>query len=320
MPFEIGTFSGSEKDSCRIYRQEWRIALINQLRITCSDIHAEGLLGFALSATEYSKFENPSTFVPKVRPGNNFAMQGLEASEYRSQQGALMDAKAAIHAALGRQAKECIADNGILPNDLRTIIERLDQHYFIVTQEELSSVERELSQPYSTTKDFRSLLADHRRAHKVFADVNQPMREGEKLRYLVNAISHIADLSTLVTSFYQNYPNVADQRFDTLAATVTSYMSNRPTAVQSNAYANAATVDSMNKLNKLVSDLTERVEALQKELVAEKRKSRSGGKRSARKEGYCWTHGRCGHSSSECFTKAEGHQNDATLENKKGGK
>ena len=34
---------------------------------------------------------------------------------------------------------------------------------------------------------------------------------------------------------------------------------------------------------------------------------------------YCWTHGACGHGSSECRNKAEGHQDTATFQNKMNG-
>ena len=34
---------------------------------------------------------------------------------------------------------------------------------------------------------------------------------------------------------------------------------------------------------------------------------------------YCWSHGGCAHSSSECNAKKEGHKNNATFDNKMGG-
>jgi hypothetical protein len=34
---------------------------------------------------------------------------------------------------------------------------------------------------------------------------------------------------------------------------------------------------------------------------------------------YCWTHGACAHSSSECTSKADNHQDAATFANKMGG-
>ena len=39
----------------------------------------------------------------------------------------------------------------------------------------------------------------------------------------------------------------------------------------------------------------------------------------ARINKYCWTHGRCNHTSNSCESKAPGHQNEATMENKIGG-
>ena len=34
---------------------------------------------------------------------------------------------------------------------------------------------------------------------------------------------------------------------------------------------------------------------------------------------YCWTHGNCLHSGTECESKAEGHINGATYENRQNG-
>jgi hypothetical protein len=47
-----------------------------------------------------------------------------------------------------------------------------------------------------------------------------------------------------------------------------------------------------------------------------------GGRENARPRNtsiYCWTHGDCGHPSVECLDKLNGHQNNATFQNKKGG-
>ena len=34
---------------------------------------------------------------------------------------------------------------------------------------------------------------------------------------------------------------------------------------------------------------------------------------------YCWTHGGCAHNSNECTVKAEGHDDEATFADKRGG-
>ena len=39
----------------------------------------------------------------------------------------------------------------------------------------------------------------------------------------------------------------------------------------------------------------------------------------ARINKYCWTHGRCNHTSNACESKAPGHKNEATMDNKFGG-
>lgn len=41
--------------------------------------------------------------------------------------------------------------------------------------------------------------------------------------------------------------------------------------------------------------------------------------RTRRQRKYCWTHGGCGHSSSACKNKAQGHIDSATFQNKQGG-
>ena len=46
---------------------------------------------------------------------------------------------------------------------------------------------------------------------------------------------------------------------------------------------------------------------------------RPGKKRKRTVSKYCWTHGACAHSSRECRSKATGHKDDATFENRMGG-
>ena len=41
--------------------------------------------------------------------------------------------------------------------------------------------------------------------------------------------------------------------------------------------------------------------------------------RNPRRKFYCWTHGACCHKSSDCRNKKDGHQDDATFNNKKNG-
>ena len=50
------------------------------------------------------------------------------------------------------------------------------------------------------------------------------------------------------------------------------------------------------------------------------RRGRGGrGNDNGRERKYCWTHGLCSHNGRECSNPAQGHQQDATLENRMGG-
>ena len=45
----------------------------------------------------------------------------------------------------------------------------------------------------------------------------------------------------------------------------------------------------------------------------------SNAPKNPRRKLYCWSHGACGHKSSDCRNKKDGHQDDATFTNKKSG-
>ena len=49
-------------------------------------------------------------------------------------------------------------------------------------------------------------------------------------------------------------------------------------------------------------------------------RNRRGGRGGGRRERkYCWTHGLCAHNGRECQAPAQGHQAEATLENRMDG-
>ena len=45
----------------------------------------------------------------------------------------------------------------------------------------------------------------------------------------------------------------------------------------------------------------------------------SNNQRNPNQQLYCWHHGACNHRSKDCRNKGEGHQDDATFENRMGG-
>ena len=78
--------------------------------------------------------------------------------------------------------------------------------------------------------------------------------------------------------------------------------------------------------NSIISDVTiqtmqQQIQMMQK--MMEMMQQNAIGKKKPRKRQvltkYCHTYGLCNHTSPECRTPAEGHQNDATLQNRMGG-
>ena len=58
------------------------------------------------------------------------------------------------------------------------------------------------------------------------------------------------------------------------------------------------------------------------DMIAEKENVNPNKKRTnyaPRKWNYCWTHGACDHSSKDCKFKEEGHEDNATHEDRKAG-
>ena len=76
--------------------------------------------------------------------------------------------------------------------------------------------------------------------------------------------------------------------------------------------ANAITIKS---LQQKIKDLKDIVSKLTKNQTQNQVTLRT--KKKPRK--YCWTHGWCAHAGTECQTKADGHKDEATLQDKMGG-
>ena len=105
-------------------------------------------------------------------------------------------------------------------------------------------------------------------------------------------------------------------------------------AIQNMANATMADRDTMSNLTATINTLTQQLAqtnlrlneslALTAKLQADMQILKaSGGKKTAAvaRDKYCWTHGiKCGHSSKECNKKAAGHQDEATEEDKMGGR
>jgi hypothetical protein len=71
--------------------------------------------------------------------------------------------------------------------------------------------------------------------------------------------------------------------------------------------------------------LLEMMKQMQSEITELKKNKTTGGTFSGSNKPpfvakYCWSHGACGHTSKECTKKKDGHNDDATFKDKKGGR
>ena len=83
-----------------------------------------------------------------------------------------------------------------------------------------------------------------------------------------------------------------------------------------------ATVSNQTALISAIQDLQSQIRdlaAINNSISNNRSTNNSNRWRRQNRSKYCWTHGACAHSSRECNSPAEGHQNEATFEDKMGG-
>ena len=135
-------------------------------------------------------------------------------------------------------------------------------------------------------------------------------RDLKKVRALTIQNSTIAN-ATIVNEIKkhntQTMQNITDSLKCSIYETVNLMSSDQE---PDNLTANAVTVQSLqNEIRELKDIIAQLAKAQAPQQSRKKKQPRK----------YCWTHGWCAHSSMDCKSKAEGHKDEATVENKMGG-
>ena len=94
--------------------------------------------------------------------------------------------------------------------------------------------------------------------------------------------------------------------------TILQALSLQATQHQENEQANVATTNTSEATQLAILQLL-------KEIKVDMAKKNTQNPNKTRPKHYCWSHGRCGHKSSDCKNKKEGHQENATFANKLNG-
>jgi hypothetical protein len=324
--YTLEPFSGEGPDACFIYRTSWRRSLLTKMSGRGLPFLNLGLLPRILGDEELAKHnpdgvETVKLTMPAALTGTptNFAAAEFtyQRTNYYRQEQELAAAAAKIHDALGDTPKQLlIGEHGILITDLKTILRRLDAQYLTVTKREINEAMHMLEDRYEPGGDLKKLVAKHKAIHATLEDAKEGLPMHLKINYLIGAVNHIKALSECVDAYMRDQPDRTKHSFDALAAALNAHLANRPETIFSSGYANA-----MNSNARDSQSLTHRIEELERanqQLIT--RLEQAEARRRDFK--YCWTHGKCAHTSQECdqSRRKEGHQPGATFKDQMGGR
>ena len=104
-----------------------------------------------------------------------------------------------------------------------------------------------------------------------------------------------------------------------LQQAVDQYFANAEAARATALASQAANAPSIADLMQQLQDLNNKINAQTEPPTTETKTKTSGKKKEKKPRKYCWTHGSCAHSSSECKNKATGHKDNATFTDMMGG-
>jgi len=331
--FAISAFLGDSSESNRIYRTLWRPSLIAELSQHAHPVHDHGLLGFALSATEYA-VHDATPFVSKVKPdqpavnasANVWGAYRDEASVYNEQQVAIALAVRGILGSLGPTPIELLKDpdTNLIKNDLAKILETLDRSYLLISRQEMALAMASLEEPYNPLRDFKVFKTNHMKVHRDCLIGKQPMSEMSKITYLLACIAGDHSLLACSEQYFSRFPDIGDQTFEGLSDSLAKLLSNRQESLTTassyacSSYSPLSQKPSSSTTSSSIQQLAESL-AIVTQQLAQLRSEKKHTKKESRSQGYCWTHGP-GHPGSKCRNPAPGHIDSATIMDKKGGR
>ena len=170
----------------------------------------------------------------------------------------------------------------------------------------------------------------HLNAHALMARANQPMPEFFKLKFIIGAMTPCGHFHDCIMRFQQSYPeNDPGRTFAAFKTAALLFASRFPISATTGSMGYAGGAKTMNWQEARIEELERQVAALAagqpRTQRAEKAQVAPESSRIGTGEMYCWTHGvprntRNGHHSRDCKYPATGHQRNATMRDKMGGK
>lgn len=287
-----------------------------------------GLLGYALSAEMYQTATGAAVpHAPPQDPGplpENATGVAVTTHKYLqtaflSDQQAIKKAKATILASLSDEAKSLLADpmHGVRRIDLKTMLDRLRAEYGTLTAHDLEQQKNILLVPYPLNTPIRDYVRRHTEVANTLRTANQPLSSADRVLHLRAGVRHHPPFASAVQHYLTSYPSVAAQSFTGLADALAQAEDNSdptPTTGTTGYSAAATPLPTAFSTTELTKMINEAVAAAMRE-----RRSPRTPKPPPNFTHYCWTHGPCSHTSSDCRAPSPGHIKDATDSDRRGG-
>ena len=289
-----------------------------------------GLLGYVLTEDEWLELAgNTAPFVPAVAPGNPPPPQPAAPWQewqytkqcYDAERKLLNHATAAFVKSLDEHSKSVVEgeEGTIRGKSLQHMIAVLRAEYGTITKNDLLEHLQTLNEPYERGDDILQYLLKHSRGHRTAQHNGQPWPEMLKIATLIAGLTPCGIFTTCIDSFHTAYPALQQQLYSNLQTSVRIYAQNRieqPTS-GTQGYAAAATYVKPPPAASTLSaaDVEKMIANALTNMRVDQPRKRTTDKQ------YCWTHGeQYSHNSAECKTPDQGHDESATLTNRKGGR
>ena len=154
----------------------------------------------------------------------------------------------------------------------------------------------------NNTKTWANFQAHFRKAYR-------DLKQVRALNIQNSTIAHATMVDEIKKHNTETMQNISETLRSSIYDTVNLITNDQETEQLT---ANAVTIQSLQKeimdLKNIVAQLTTNQTQLQVQPRSKKKPRK-----------YCWTHGWCAHAGAECNMKAEGHKDEATLQDRMGG-
>ena len=300
--------------------------------------HGQGLLGFILNDTD---FQNASSqdqpFEPLKHPGpepsdeTKFRRWQFKVEQFQMQSRLVNEFKSALLGSLHGEAKQLVEDpiTGTRNITLADIVQRLHDHFGVMTSTDLVSVMNVIEKPYSPSEPLRDYVLSHEKAYAVAERNGQPYPESLKVSSMIAGVTPCNLFNFAIDMWLSKNPQVKTQKFKSLTKALQIHSdSHGQRTTAGNAGYSAAAVTTLSPV--LAPPVQEEIARLVAAAVSKMftpspqqapAPATGPAQRTAktRTRMYCWTHGECGHASAACKNKSAGHDDRAARSDHRGG-